>query len=119
VAHRLPAAGTAPLKSISIIRNGEVFHTFHPKDSFYEFAHDDMEQLHKALLPGQGEKPPFAYYYLKVEQADGHIAWRSPIWIDYCDTPPAPVIYGRKTSGTSVNEVDIDVLVAMSYPLRS
>jgi hypothetical protein len=85
------AAGTAPLKSISIIRNGEVFHTFHPKDSFYEFAHDDMEQLHKALLPGQGEKPPFAYYYLKVEQADGHIAWSSPIWIDYCDTPPAPV----------------------------
>lgn len=89
-------ACTAPIKEVSIIRNGEVFHTFRPTESSFEFAHDDMEQLHKALLEGQGDKPPFAYYYLKVCQEDGHMAWSSPIWIDYCDTPPVAVVNNKK-----------------------
>lgn len=81
-------AGTANIKEINIIRNGEVFHTFHPKESYFEFAFDDSEPLHKALLPGKEEKPPFAYYYLRAIQENGHMAWSSPIWIDYTDTPP-------------------------------
>jgi hypothetical protein len=82
-------AGTKNIKEISIIRNGEVFHTFNPKDSCFEFAFDDSEPLHKCLLPGKDEKPPFTYYYLRTLQEDGHIAWSSPIWIDYTETPPA------------------------------
>ncbi|MBI2743181.1 MAG: DUF3604 domain-containing protein [Chlamydiales bacterium] len=85
-------AGTAPLKEVSIIRNGEVMHTFHPKESTLDFAHDDMEPLGNVVLPSADERPPFAYYYVRVVQEDGHIAWSSPIWIDYPDmvvTPPA------------------------------
>ena len=78
-------AGTAPLKEITIIRNGKPLHTFNPKKSDFEFAHDDSEPLSKALLSSSDERPPFAYYYLKVVQEDGHIAWTSPIWIDYPD----------------------------------
>lgn len=89
-------AGTAPIKEIAIIRNGEVFHKFHPKESSYEFAFDDSEPLHKALLTGQAEQSPFAYYYLKVTQEDDHIAWSSPIWIDYCDSVPV-AIANKKT----------------------
>lgn len=87
-------AGTTNIKEVSIIRNGEVFHTFHPKDNYFEFAFDDSEPLHKALLPGKEEKPPFAYYYLRAVQEDGHIAWGSPIWIDYTET--LPVNIGKK-----------------------
>lgn len=76
------AAGTAHLKEVSIIRNGTVIHTFHPKTYFIDFAHDDTQELSKIVLPGGEEKPPFVYYYLRIVQEDGHIGWTSPIWID-------------------------------------
>ena len=34
------------------------------------------------------EKPAFVYYYLRIIQEDGHIAWSSPIWIDLQDIQP-------------------------------
>ena len=82
-------AGTAPLKEITFIRNGKPFHTIHPKLSHHEFAFDDTELLSKILLTSPGEKPPFAYYYLRAVQTDGHIAWSSPIWIDQTENAPA------------------------------
>jgi hypothetical protein len=83
-------AGTAPLKEIAFIRNGKPFHTIHPKDAHCEFAIDDTDPLSKILLPAPGgEKPPFVYYYMRVVQQDGHIAWTSPIWIDQTETSAA------------------------------
>lgn len=75
-------AGTAPLKEISIIRNGKTLHTFSSENPYFEFAHDDMEELSKIVLESPDERPPFAYYYLRVLQEDGHMAWSSPIWVD-------------------------------------
>jgi hypothetical protein len=85
------AAGTAPIKEISFIRNGKPFHTIHPKSAHYEFAIDDTDLLSKILMPAPGgEKPPFVYYYMRVVQEDGHMAWTSPIWIDQTETSTAP-----------------------------
>jgi hypothetical protein len=84
-------AGTAPLKEVALVRNGKVIHTFPIKDFTLDFAFDDTEHLSKFVLPGTGEKPHFAFYYLRVTQKDGHIAWSSPIWIDYPEHQPAPV----------------------------
>ncbi len=82
-------AGTAPIKEITFIRNGKPYHTIEPKDAHYEFAIDDTEPLSKILLPSQDkEKPPFIYYYMRVIQEDGHIAWSSPIWIDQMEVAP-------------------------------
>lgn len=78
-------AGTKAIKEILFIRNGKPFHTIHPKQAHYEFAIDDTEPLSKILIPAQGEKPPFVYYYIRIIQEDGHIAWGSPIWIDQTD----------------------------------
>lgn len=76
-------AGTSAIKEITFIRNGKPFHTIHPKEAHYEFAVDDTELLSKILLPSNHpEKPSFAYYYMRVIQEDGHMAWSSPIWID-------------------------------------
>lgn len=83
-------AGTAKLKEIAIIRNGAVLHTFYPKEYHFEFAHDDMQHLSKAILPSADERPPFAYYYIRATQEDGHIAWSSPIWIDYPEAQDVP-----------------------------
>ena len=79
-------AGTTPIKEILFIRNGKPFHTVHPKQAHYEFAIDDTEPLSKIVLPAQGEKPPFVYYYIRIVQEDGHIAWGSPVWIDQNET---------------------------------
>lgn len=78
-------SGTAPLKSIEIVRCGQVIKTFQTKDYSLDFTWDDEEPLAKAVLPGDGGKPHFAFYYLRVTQQDGHMAWSSPIWIDYPD----------------------------------
>jgi Protein of unknown function (DUF3604) len=76
-------AGTCKLQSIEIIRNGKVIHVIKPDHYFVEFAYDDMTPLEKIVIPTKDKKPPFAYYYLRVTQEDGHIAWSSPIWVDY------------------------------------
>jgi hypothetical protein len=74
--------GTSNIKKIEIIRNGKVLKTFKPDVNDYEYTFDDMEPIAKALIkPKNGE--PFLYYYLKVVQEDGHVAWSSPIWVDY------------------------------------
>jgi Protein of unknown function (DUF3604) len=75
-------AGTAEIEEVSLIRNGQILHTFHPKTAHFEFVYDDTELLSKILLSSPDDKPSFAYYYIRVLQKDGHIAWGSPIWID-------------------------------------
>jgi hypothetical protein len=93
-------AGTSTVKEISFIRNGKPFHTIHPKQPHYEFAIDDTEQLSKIVLPGGGEKPPFVYYYVRVLQEDGHIAWSSPIWIDHTDVATSVTGSKKTKKGT-------------------
>jgi hypothetical protein len=74
---------TAPIQEIAFIRNGAVFKTFAPKEANFEFTFDDADPLSNFALPSPDDRPPFAYYYMRVTQEDGHIAWASPIWIDY------------------------------------
>lgn len=89
-------AGCAPLKSIELIRNGDVIKTFPTKSYFLDFAHDDMEHLSKTVLPGGEGKPHFVFYYLRVTQADGHIAWSSPIWVDFPEHQSSPAKKTKK-----------------------
>lgn len=76
-------AGTAQLARVEIIRNGKVIKTFEPDTYSLDFAYDDMTPLEKVVIDAKDKKPPFVYYYLRVIQADGHMAWSSPIWVDY------------------------------------
>ncbi len=74
--------GTDTIKEISIICNGKELHTITPNELSTEFEYDDLQELSKIALDSPDERPPFAYYYMRVVQKDGHIAWSSPIWID-------------------------------------
>ncbi len=85
-------AGTEKLKLIEIIRNGEVLHSFNPTEYHYDYYYDDMEPLDKVTLNGNGSDP-FVFYYLRVTQEDGQMAWSSPIWVDVSSTPP---VKGKK-----------------------
>ncbi len=83
-------AGTSPIEEIIIIRNGQILHTLHPKQSNVEFTFDDPEPIAQVALPSGSDLPPFVYYYLRIIQEDGNIAWSSPIWIDLLDIELAP-----------------------------
>ena len=97
------AIGTAPLREISLVRNGKVHQIFEVNGDKLEFTFDDNDLLSSIALENTGEKPPFVYYYLRVIQQDGHIAWSSPIWIDLSSVNGAGVAAkrsgGRKKVG--------------------
>lgn len=77
--------GTSVIREIAIIRNGDILHTFYPKDLFFESTYDDEQHLSKAILPSPASNSFFAFYYIRVLQDNGHMAWSSPIWIDYTE----------------------------------
>lgn len=82
-------AGTTNLQSVEIIRNGKVIKKYEPEGYSFEFSYDDMIPLDKVVIDAKDKKPPFVYYYLRAMQKDGHLAWSSPIWVDYVPVPPS------------------------------
>lgn len=76
-------AGTCEIESLEIVRNGHVLHELKKQESSFEFEYDDMEDFEQAAINGEDKKAkPFIFYYLRVTQKDGHMAWSSPIWVD-------------------------------------
>ena len=59
--------GEDKLKSVDIIRNGELYHRYRPDTIAFE-----------EMLTIQDEEK--AYYYVRATQFDNHIAYSSPIW---------------------------------------
>jgi hypothetical protein len=64
--------GTAPIKSAELLRHDErgyttAWSTSGSAETAFDFVDEDLR--------GEG------FYYLRVEQEDGHCAWSSPIWI--------------------------------------
>lgn len=74
--------GTEPIEEAILIRNGKTFRSLEIKEGIIEFEVDDMDPLSEIALEPREDHPPFVYYYLRIVQENGHIAWSSPIWID-------------------------------------
>lgn len=90
-------AGTTKLKSVEIIRNAKVLKSYKPDSYSLDFTYDDMIPLEKITISAKDKKPPFVFYYIRVVQEDGHMAWSSPIWIDYVPgAPKRPASKGAK-----------------------
>ncbi len=66
----LRVAGTAPIARVDLIRSGEYVYTAAPGKKAVVIEHTDQ-----ACPPGTH------WYYFRIVQADGEIAWASPIWI--------------------------------------
>src|SRR5262249_29090479 len=62
--------GTNPIKQIDIIRDKNFIYTGRPQTKSVRFTYTDTSK-------GSGE----SWYYARVLQEDGQIAWSSPIWI--------------------------------------
>lgn len=62
--------GTAPIRQIDIIKNQEFLYTRQKLPQDFDFAYEDATKQ-------SGED----FYYVRVEQNDGNVAWSSPIWV--------------------------------------
>ena len=96
------AIGVESLAEVALIRNGKLFKTLSANGKEIDFQIDDSDLLSSIALDPKEDHPPFAYYYLKVTQADGHIAWSSPIWIDLTSKPAGQIIKRIKKKSVSI-----------------
>ncbi len=78
-------AAPSPLERVQVIRNGRVVHTVQPdeEETALRFAWVESEPSPWAAADAlPGPHGPSTYYYVKVIQQDGEMAWSSPIWVD-------------------------------------
>jgi hypothetical protein len=69
---RIRAIGTAEVSQVVVIKNQQIVYTALPGAK--EVDLDFVDQQFEAGKP--------AYYYVRVLQIDGQLAWSSPIWVD-------------------------------------
>ncbi len=65
--------GTSPVSKLSIVRSAKYIHVEEPKKSDVKVTFTDDE----------APAGKTSYYYVRIEQTDGNLAWASPMWITY------------------------------------
>jgi hypothetical protein len=65
--------GTAAVAKVTILRDSKDLHVEEPKQREVTLTFTDM----------QAPLGKTSYYYVRIEQADGNLAWASPMWITY------------------------------------
>ena len=68
---RVFVAGTAPLEKVEIIKNNRVIHSSSSEQTIVALEYQDRENSDREQ----------DFYYIKIVQDDGEIAWSSPIWV--------------------------------------
>jgi hypothetical protein len=76
---RVRAIGTAPIRRVVVIKNNGYVYETAPRGREIEFTWQDVN------TPAQPRQAPSSlhYYYVRLEQEDGQLAWSSPIWVRY------------------------------------
>jgi hypothetical protein len=62
--------GTAPVDKVEIVKDNKFVFSNHPKKGPVQLTYEDSDS-----------KAVESYYYVRVQQADGQMAWSSPMWI--------------------------------------
>ena len=62
--------GTAAVEKVEIIKNNKYVYSSRPNKASVKLTFEDADS-----------RPGEAYYYVRVQQADGQMAWSSPMWI--------------------------------------
>ena len=62
--------GTAPIATVEVIKNNRIVYSAPGTGREITFAYTDRD-----AAPGE------SYYYVRVRQTDGQLAWSSPLWV--------------------------------------
>lgn len=63
--------GTAPVSQLDVVRNNRFVYSSRPNRQNVQLQWTDTDP----------SSEPVSYYYVRVQQADGNLAWCSPMWI--------------------------------------
>ena len=75
--------GTATIQKIEIVRNNQNVYTELCEEKDVAVHWEDQATLATINLPAaRWSRRPFTFYYLRITQSDGEMAWASPIWIE-------------------------------------
>ncbi len=69
----IKVTGTSPVAKVHVIRDNKYVYSAEPKQKEINLSFTDMDAP-------QGKE---CNYYVRIEQADGNLAWASPMWITY------------------------------------
>ena len=69
---RLHAEGTNSIKDVVLIRDNHVVYSQTPNQRQVDFSFVEADL-----------SPATHFYYVRIQQSDGHVAWSSPIWVTY------------------------------------
>jgi hypothetical protein len=64
--------GTGTLDRVDLVKNNKVILSRSPGTADFDLSYQDSD-----TQPGE------SYYYVRVIQKDGQMAWSSPIWVTY------------------------------------
>jgi hypothetical protein len=70
---KIMAQASLPLAKVDVIRDNKYVFTSQPGETEIELDYTDSD--------AQPNEPH--YYYVRVQQQDGNLAWASPMWIKY------------------------------------
>ncbi len=74
--------GTAPIRRIEVVRGNRDILVYEGSEMDVELRWRDEEPFETiALPPAPYWDTPFCFYYVRVTQVDGHMAWASPVWV--------------------------------------
>jgi hypothetical protein len=65
--------GATNIAKVHIVRSNKYVYTAEPNKQKVNLSYTDMD-----IKPGESH-----YYYVRIEQSDGNLAWASPLWITY------------------------------------
>ncbi len=69
----IEAYGTAPIARVHIVRDNKYLDLSEPKE----------REVHRTFTDADAQPGKTSYYYVRIEQEDGNLAWASPMWITY------------------------------------
>lgn len=72
---KIKALGSKPISNIDIIRNNRSIYQSRGSGREVDLTYVDTEP-----------DPGGSFYYVRLEQVDGNVAWSSPIWVNLPDT---------------------------------
>jgi hypothetical protein len=75
--YRVVVKGTAPITSLALVSNGG-------RETALKFTDSNADVIGTLPPPPDGG---WKYYYVRVVQVDGNVAWSSPIWVESSFNP--------------------------------
>ena len=76
-------SGTEDMETVDIICSNQTVHTVSPRGQReVQFSWEDERDFQKIAIESAKWCPrPFIFYYARVRQIDGEMAWSSPVWV--------------------------------------